>query len=65
MAVVFGECGRECLSGPGNTENGNGEMENFSYYPHQDTCMQAEEEATKFLSNFLIARFRLNIMQYS
>jgi hypothetical protein len=20
MAVVFGECGRECLSGPGNTE---------------------------------------------
>ena len=19
MAVVFGECGRECLSGPGNT----------------------------------------------
>jgi hypothetical protein len=21
MAVVFGECGRECLSGPGNTEN--------------------------------------------
>ncbi len=20
MAVVFGECGRECLSGPGNTD---------------------------------------------
>ncbi len=21
VAVVFGECGRECLSGPGNTES--------------------------------------------
>ncbi len=21
MAVVFGECGRECLSGPGNTDH--------------------------------------------
>ena len=46
MAVVFGECGRECLSGPGNTAGGGlRELWSVTQYTVHYT---AEESPTKW-----------------